>query len=109
MLLLGESISIDSSAFLGVEGIGDMIATSTSHHSRNYRFGYALGENQNPEEVMATTQDLVEGISTTKIMHHYAKNMKLNCPDRKSTRLNSSHVAISYAVFCLKKKKKLII
>src|SRR5437870_7217180 len=33
----------------------------------------------------------------------------LTCPsgkDRKSTRLNSSHVAISYAVFCLKKKKK---
>src|SRR5207253_5842422 len=27
-------------------------------------------------------------------------------PDRKSTRLNSSHVAISYAVFCLKKKKE---
>src|SRR5690625_7116081 len=27
-------------------------------------------------------------------------------PDRKSTRLNSSHVAISYAVFCLKKKKR---
>src|SRR5215813_14985094 len=29
-----------------------------------------------------------------------------NTPDRKSTRLNSSHVRISYAVFCLKKKKK---
>src|SRR5207253_5581846 len=29
-----------------------------------------------------------------------------NVEDRKSTRLNSSHVAISYAVFCLKKKKK---
>src|SRR5690606_41304699 len=28
-------------------------------------------------------------------------------PDRKSTRLNSSHVKISYAVFCLKKKKKI--
>src|SRR3712207_6863361 len=28
------------------------------------------------------------------------------CPDRKSTRLNSSHANISYAVFCLKKKKK---
>src|SRR5438874_5371634 len=28
--------------------------------------------------------------------------------DRKSTRLNSSHVEISYAVFCLKKKKKII-
>src|SRR5690625_5440008 len=31
------------------------------------------------------------------------------CGDRKSTRLNSSHVAISYAVFCLKKKKRKII
>src|SRR5438445_7922964 len=29
-------------------------------------------------------------------------------PDRKSTRLNSSHANISYAVFCLKKKKKII-
>src|SRR6266511_5240090 len=29
-----------------------------------------------------------------------------SCGDRKSTRLNSSHVKISYAVFCLKKKKK---
>src|SRR5690554_7163690 len=31
----------------------------------------------------------------------------MNAEDRKSTRLNSSHVRISYAVFCLKKKKKL--
>src|SRR2546426_2952218 len=29
------------------------------------------------------------------------------CGDRKSTRLNSSHLVISYAVFCLKKKKKI--
>src|SRR5690242_21812112 len=33
-------------------------------------------------------------------------NHPLDCPDRKSTRLNSSHMSISYAVFCLKKKKK---
>src|SRR5437773_5107590 len=31
---------------------------------------------------------------------------QLNGEDRKSTRLNSSHITISYAVFCLKKKKK---
>src|SRR5207253_11020132 len=35
-----------------------------------------------------------------------ALNAKPDEGDRKSTRLNSSHVAISYAVFCLKKKKK---
>src|SRR5256885_4948237 len=33
----------------------------------------------------------------------------LSAEDRKSTRLNSSHLVISYAVFCLKKKKKIII
>src|SRR5690625_5687340 len=33
------------------------------------------------------------------------KSLRIYARDRKSTRLNSSHVAISYAVFCLKKKK----
>src|SRR5256885_11552888 len=33
-------------------------------------------------------------------------HIPLGCSDRKSTRLNSSHLVISYAVFCLKKKKK---
>src|SRR2546426_4527428 len=43
------------------------------------------------------------------------RRSRLACPaetayaDRKSTRLNSSHLVISYAVFCLKKKKKTII
>src|SRR5438132_14429018 len=37
----------------------------------------------------------------TKLWHYEAL-----CADRKSTRLNSSHTVISYAVFCLKKKKK---
>src|SRR5205814_7208238 len=35
-----------------------------------------------------------------------ATEIKINAQDRKSTRLNSSHLGISYAVFCLKKKKK---
>src|SRR3989442_7983269 len=35
------------------------------------------------------------------------RRMPRICEDRKSTRLNSSHVRISYAVFCLKKKKHL--
>src|SRR5207253_10452281 len=38
--------------------------------------------------------------------HGKEDNVQRQRRDRKSTRLNSSHVAISYAVFCLKKKKK---
>src|SRR5256885_5097919 len=41
--------------------------------------------------------------------YHHESHVVLQCPgDRKSTRLNSSHLVISYAVFCLKKKKKKI-
>src|SRR5256886_2969222 len=42
-------------------------------------------------------------------MHHYIRSKCIHFAsflDRKSTRLNSSHSQISYAVFCLKKKKK---
>src|SRR5690348_18225223 len=42
--------------------------------------------------------------------HIYGPGSQLGClplQDRKSTRLNSSHPSISYAVFCLKKKKKI--
>src|SRR5207249_6278509 len=40
-----------------------------------------------------------------KDLEHLDSGIKI---DRKSTRLNSSHVSISYAVFCLKKKKKIV-
>src|SRR5690349_23618771 len=42
---------------------------------------------------------------TLRLQHQHAV-VRLVAGDRKSTRLNSSHVEISYAVFCLKKKKK---
>src|SRR5690625_5965975 len=44
--------------------------------------------------------------TVARIEKYIAKIPAKNMRDRKSTRLNSSHVAISYAVFCLKKKKK---
>src|SRR5438067_8656151 len=43
---------------------------------------------------------------TTATQASATMTVELNQSDRKSTRLNSSHVSISYAVFCLKKKKK---
>src|SRR2546422_5135326 len=48
------------------------------------------------------------GRETSEIKHNLAKRQfyALSHRDRKSTRLNSSHGYISYAVFCLKKKKK---
>src|SRR5437870_13247750 len=46
------------------------------------------------------------GSRGTKALARVFAGQVSRAKDRKSTRLNSSHVAISYAVFCLKKKKK---
>src|SRR5690349_24217669 len=43
---------------------------------------------------------------TAELRAEISERQRVESQDRKSTRLNSSHVEISYAVFCLKKKKK---
>src|SRR5690625_5761236 len=53
--------------------------------------------------------DTIEDPHVSRLVESFAYlNARIHhkLEDRKSTRLNSSHVAISYAVFCLKKKKK---
>src|SRR5690625_3722837 len=67
--------------------------------------------NQNPLQIellkKCVEQDLIANQLQFSIMHTgmIDAGLNVNMQDRKSTRLNSSHVAISYAVFCLKKKK----
>src|SRR2546426_2890702 len=51
-------------------------------------------------------RDPLEHISPENAAADAAKGAAQDGADRKSTRLNSSHLVISYAVFCLKKKKK---
>src|SRR5256885_11369858 len=50
--------------------------------------------------------DPLTGHLQNPIDRRYAADFQGGTVDRKSTRLNSSHLVISYAVFCLKKKKK---
>src|SRR5690625_6643203 len=54
--------------------------------------------------VLSITSLSAIGIQTV-LANYIDKRKDIRLQDRKSTRLNSSHVAISYAVFCLKKKK----
>src|SRR2546427_1005432 len=54
----------------------------------------------------AVHQDADERARLHHRVAHVARQVLLQPVDRKSTRLNSSHSQISYAVFCLKKKKK---
>src|SRR5690349_23216411 len=57
-------------------------------------------------EFLAHGERISLAIAALQVRYHAFERMLLHRRDRKSTRLNSSHVEISYAVFCLKKKKK---
>src|SRR5262245_63886328 len=64
------------------------------------------------ETLASLHRDLPGDLSADKAIYNYVKAIGkglskiMSKIDRKSTRLNSSHLGISYAVFCLKKKKK---
>src|SRR5256885_12487932 len=57
------------------------------------------------ETVQLMEREQVDVLLDELLRHERARHIEMGA-DRKSTRLNSSHLVISYAVFCLKKKKK---
>src|SRR5438876_7886882 len=70
-----------------------------------YRAGGAFG-GASKLSVAIDSQIVGRTAAGTYLMVELAPGPRSGCRDRKSTRLNSSHPSISYAVFCLKKKKK---
>src|SRR5690625_301290 len=64
---------------------------------------YATGDSETAAKLRSVCERGYE--EDRKIIPKVWESLHISTLDRKSTRLNSSHVAISYAVFCLKKKK----
>ena len=75
MIAFGKAMGASSRSFIGTAGIGDLIATATSEDSRNYRFGWHIGQGMTMEEALATQDEVAEGVNTLKITkqlaHHY--------------------------------------
>ncbi|MCI8278641.1 MAG: NAD(P)H-dependent glycerol-3-phosphate dehydrogenase, partial [Staphylococcus xylosus] len=77
---LGEKLGADPITFLGLGGIGDLIVTCTSTHSRNYTLGYKLGEGKSLDKALDEMNMVVEGIYTTKSVYHLAKEVDVDMP-----------------------------
>src|SRR2546430_11249190 len=70
---------------------------------RSYVNGYLVFFNMN---ICRNNMEDIRQLTEYAHDHRIATDYHINETDRKSTRLNSSHSQISYAVFCLKKKKE---
>ena len=76
----GGWLGADKSAFLGTAGIGDLIATATSATSRNFNFGYQLGQGIPLRQLMESSDELAEGVRTLKIAYLLARTEKIRLP-----------------------------
>lgn len=66
--------------FLGLAGVGDLIATCVSPLSRNYRVGFAVGQGKSLEEETNALGEVAEGVNTLKYVYQRAKELGIYMP-----------------------------
>ncbi|WP_028783045.1 NAD(P)H-dependent glycerol-3-phosphate dehydrogenase [Thalassobacillus devorans] len=77
---LGTSMGANPLTFAGLSGVGDLIVTCTSHHSRNWRAGNLLGKGNDLDEVLDKMGMVVEGVRTTKAAYQFSKEQSVEMP-----------------------------
>lgn len=80
---IGVEMGANPLTFAGLAGIGDLVVTATSRHSRNWRAGFMLGEGKSVEEVLGSMGMVVEGIRTTKAAHTISEKYQVQMPIAK--------------------------
>ncbi|MGB1040940.1 MAG: NAD(P)H-dependent glycerol-3-phosphate dehydrogenase [Flavobacteriales bacterium] len=79
MVFFGKAFGAGEKAFMGLAGIGDLMATCNSKLSRNFRVGYYLAQGKKLPEILEELNEVAEGIKTVKIVK-LLENYKFNSP-----------------------------
>ena len=77
---LGCAMGADPHTFAGLSGIGDLIVTCTSMHSRNRRAGILIGQGHTLEETLTQVHMVVEGVKTAAAAYDLAKRHNVEMP-----------------------------
>ena len=80
MARLGVALGARPETFFGLSGVGDLIVTAFSRHSRNRGFGERLGKGETPEQIAASTQMVAEGVKTAKSAWQLAQRHRVDVP-----------------------------
>jgi glycerol-3-phosphate dehydrogenase (NAD(P)+) len=80
MIRLGTKMGADTRTFYGLSGVGDLIATCFSRHSRNRRVGEQLGQGRPLKEITASMQMVAEGIPTSRSAYQCARRFNVDTP-----------------------------
>ncbi|HJF20064.1 MAG TPA: NAD(P)H-dependent glycerol-3-phosphate dehydrogenase [Enterococcus columbae] len=77
---LGVAMGANPLTFIGLSGVGDLIVTCTSVHSRNWRAGNLLGQGKQLDEILENMGMIVEGVATTKAAMELAEQLNVEMP-----------------------------
>jgi glycerol-3-phosphate dehydrogenase (NAD(P)+) len=77
---LGKVLGGKLKTHAGLTGLGDLIVTCYSKHSRNYQAGVIIGKDNSAESFLSSNQKTVEGVAFAKIAHQLAKKFRLKLP-----------------------------
>lgn len=80
MIYIGKALGADKRSFLGMAGIGDLIATCSSPKSRNFTVGYRIAKGEKLEDIVASLGEVAEGIRTLKIGKLIVEHTGVNAP-----------------------------
>lgn len=80
MIRYGVFFGGKQQTFMGLTGIGDLIVTCTSVHSRNFEAGYQIGKENDVTNFLKYNKKTVEGVRTAKIVHKVAKENNIDMP-----------------------------
>ena len=80
MIRYGVFFGGKQQTFMGLTGIGDLIVTCTSIHSRNFEAGYQIGKENDVTNFLKYNKKTVEGVRTAKIVHKVAKENNIDMP-----------------------------
>ena len=77
MIYLGKALGGEISSFVGLAGIGDLVATTTSTSSRNYTLGHKIGKGATLQEALGEMEETAEGVNTIRIIKQLADSQGL--------------------------------
>ncbi len=80
MARLGVELGARRETFFGLSGVGDLIVTAFSKHSRNRGFGERLGKGETPDQIAGSTPMVAEGVRTAKSAWQLAQRHKVDVP-----------------------------
>ena len=77
---LGAALGAKKETLMGMCGVGDLLLTCSSMQSRNFSLGYALGQGETLESILAKRNSVTEGVHTAKALAVMAKNNAVDMP-----------------------------